>query len=140
MEPAESCLTLLFQILYLHLLSYGLAVALTKVSIIFFVRRIAGPGCSRVLKWILWGNFWYMVVFQIALVLLYTFQCMPAGSTWDLSMRFHPDTHCVDHLPLYYVGSAVGIRPFAFSTTDQLILLLSSTQYLISRFSPPQLS
>ncbi|TGZ77228.1 hypothetical protein EX30DRAFT_366883 [Ascodesmis nigricans] len=94
-------------VVYLHLMTYSLSVAFIKFSIIFFVRRISGPLRSRPLNWIIWGNFWYMVLFQIALSFLYSFQCMPAGATWSLAMRFHPQTECINYLPLYYVGATL---------------------------------
>lgn len=64
---------------------------------------------SRTMSWLVWGNFWFTIIFNTVLMFLYAFQCLPAKANIDLSLRFHPDTRCLNYLPLYYSGSILHV-------------------------------
>jgi hypothetical protein len=89
--------TLTAQMLIPHLIFYSLCIYFVRISILCFVRRLAGTTRSRTMDRIIVGLHVYHTAFAIAVCLSYLFQCLPVRAGFDLSLRFHPDTVCRDY-------------------------------------------
>jgi hypothetical protein len=103
---ASSWLTIV-QLLIPIMLLYVTAIFFVKISIIFFVQRLAGPNYRRGLRYTINGFFVFHIAFLVGCVLGWSFQCTPVSAGFSLSLRLHPDTHCKDYEVFYWVTSGI---------------------------------
>lgn len=96
-------------VLYANLVLYTVAIFFAKVSIIFFILRLAGPTCSTFVRRTVYGFFAFHVAFALAMVFTLTFQCDPASASWDLELRFLRTTTCRNYEFVHYFMSAVHV-------------------------------
>ncbi|KAF8248838.1 hypothetical protein K440DRAFT_660664, partial [Wilcoxina mikolae CBS 423.85] len=90
-----------------HLVLYSVCMLCVKLSILFFVRRLAGAACSenlsKVIKWFFVLN----VTFSVSCWIMYICQCLPVAAGWNLSLRFRPGTVCKDYTLPFWITSAI---------------------------------
>ena len=76
--------------------AYALCVVLTKLSILCFYCRIFSPHQS--LSRIAWGLGVFIIAYNVALIFVSAFQCVPLSSMWKGTQG-----KCIDTLPPYTV-------------------------------------
>jgi hypothetical protein len=68
-------------------LIYSLSVAIIKVSILLFYRRLFGT--RKKLQRVVTGFMGFHIIFAVVSILTYAFMCAPVSAYWRLEMRVH---------------------------------------------------
>lgn len=95
------------QFLVPHLIFYMITIYCVKISILYFVRRLAGPMCTRAMSWTIKSFFIFHTSYVLACLFTVIFQCNPVIAAFDLATRFHPDTKCRNLVTFYWITSAI---------------------------------
>ena len=96
-------------ILYANLILYTLSIFFAKMSIIFFIKRLAGATCKPLIRRTINGFFVFHTAFAVAMLGVLMFQCNPARAGWDLNLRFLKTTRCRNYGFVHYFMSAVHV-------------------------------
>jgi len=90
-----------------HLLLYSASMLCIKLSILLFVRRLAGAACSGVFKKVIKWFFVLNVMFSVSCWVMYICQCIPVAAGFNLNLRFRPGTVCKDYTLAFWITSAI---------------------------------
>ncbi|KAJ8108699.1 hypothetical protein ONZ43_g6347 [Nemania bipapillata] len=104
------------------IVAYAICVVLTKLSILCFYCRIFFP--TKQLYYISWGFGIFIVAYNLALIFVAAFQCIPLSSLWTGA-----PAKCIDTLPPYTALGIVNV------VTDAGILALPIRYILKLRLS-----
>ncbi|KAI0799441.1 hypothetical protein GGR55DRAFT_480358 [Xylaria sp. FL0064] len=104
------------------IVAYSICVVLTKLSILCFYCRIFFP--IQGLKYISWGFGIFIVAYNLALIFVTAFECIPLSSLWTGAPG-----NCINTLPPFTVLGIVNV------VTDVGILALPIRYILLLRLS-----
>lgn len=86
---------------------YTTSIFFTKLSVLLFIYRLTGPICSKRMRYALHAFFVFHICFGISTLAMFLFQCLPVKAGYDISTRFHKDTHCKKYYEVFYATSAL---------------------------------
>lgn len=86
---------------------YAMSMFCTKISLLCFISRLAGPAASKKMVWSIWGITIFITAHVIVTVVMIITWCMPLRVNWDLQARFDPGAKCRDLHAFYWASSAI---------------------------------
>lgn len=86
---------------------YAASMWCTKISLLAFIRRLAGPAASKKMIWGIWGIVFFITAHVIVTIVMIITWCMPIRVNWDLQARFDPEAKCKDLHAFYWASSAL---------------------------------
>ncbi|KAI5789041.1 hypothetical protein EDC01DRAFT_124356 [Geopyxis carbonaria] len=93
--------------LFPSMILYTISIFFTKLSVLFFIYRLAGPICSNAMRYVLHAYFVFHICFGITTLFIFVFQCLPVKAGFDLDTRFDKDTHCKEYIEVFYATSVI---------------------------------
>ncbi|DAA75748.1 TPA_exp: Integral membrane protein [Trichophyton benhamiae CBS 112371] len=94
---------------------FGVSCALTKLSLLFFTRKMIFGINSKILKWLVWITIAVVAAEMVIFCIVVIFTCRPISAYWTLS--FHPQ-ECINETAHLLIGTIINIF------TDLLVVIL----------------
>ncbi|KAL2003971.1 hypothetical protein VTN02DRAFT_1267 [Thermoascus thermophilus] len=118
--PTAQKLNMMFQIFF------SLASTFTKLSLLWFCRRILGTGIQgpyRIFNCCLMGAMFIVASLCLAFLLITIFQCNPIHAYWDVAPTYH--YHCMDDGNNVFAASVVNVFTDILTTIIPMPLIWS---------------